>query len=102
MGQVSEEKSLDPPSGRLGCNLDDYIKRESPTRRGIEDCKEGKLEKLREREREREREYYYARTNVNLHLSLKPRCIVVFISNVCCFAFPGLHIYQAHIPIPLY
>ena len=56
MGQVSEEKSLDPPSGRLGCNLDDYIKRESPTRRGIEDCKEGKLEKLRERERERERE----------------------------------------------
>ena len=27
MGQVSEEISLDPPSGRPGYNLDDYIRK---------------------------------------------------------------------------
>ena len=34
MGQVFEEKSLGPPSGRPGCNLDDYIKERDPYKEG--------------------------------------------------------------------
>ena len=34
MGQVSEEMSLGPPSGRPGYNLDDYIKERDPYEEG--------------------------------------------------------------------
>ena len=48
MGQVSEEISLNPPSGSPGYNLDDYIKERDP----YEEVDQG----LRGREIERKRE----------------------------------------------
>ena len=45
MGQVSEEISPKPPSGRPGYNLGDFIReREIPTERGIKHCEEEKWE----------------------------------------------------------
>ena len=49
MGQVSEEISLNPPSGSPGYNLDDYIKERDP----YEEVDQG----LRGREIERKREW---------------------------------------------
>ena len=49
MGQVFEEKSLGPPSGRPGCNLDHYIKERDPYKKGDQGLK-------RREERERESE----------------------------------------------
>ena len=63
----------------------------------------GDHEGLKRREvKKSEWEYDNARTSVNLHIGLKPRCLVVLIPDVCCSAFPDLHICQAHIQLSLY
>ena len=45
MGQVSDEISLDPPSGRPGYNLDDYIKERDPYEEGDQELQGREIEK---------------------------------------------------------